>query len=122
MIGPPYPTNANGMTYGSGLSPGKGPDLVAAYGTQGQLGYVRRSDLAGPMPTSLVTTGVFGRPHSIPLYARTALPGSAGTGSVEELQWSHPTDSGSARSYRCPLALMPMSALPARLDAPACAR
>src|SRR6266536_2246417 len=58
------------MTYGSGLSPGKGPDLVAAYGTQGQLGYVRRSDLAGPMPTSLVTTGVFGRPHSIPLYAR----------------------------------------------------
>jgi hypothetical protein len=69
-IGPPFPTNASGMTYGSGLSPGRGPDLVAAYGTHGQLGYVLRADLNGPEPTALVTTGTFEEPHSIPLYAQ----------------------------------------------------
>jgi hypothetical protein len=69
-IGPPFPTNANGMTYGSGLSPGRGPDLVAAYGTHGQLGYVRRADLNGPKPTALVTTGTIEEPHAIPLYAQ----------------------------------------------------
>jgi hypothetical protein len=70
IIGPPFPTNANGMTYGSGLSPGRGPDLVAAYGTHGQSGYVRRADLNSPKPTALVTTGTFEEPHSIPLYAQ----------------------------------------------------
>jgi hypothetical protein len=60
------------MTYGSGLTVGfnKGPDLVAAYGTQGEFGYVREFDLDGPTPTALVTTGTFGHAHPIPLYAQ----------------------------------------------------
>lgn len=72
VTSPPYPTNANGMTYGSGLTSGnRGPQLVAAYGTRGEFGYIRRSDeLGGPTPTALVTTGAYGRSGPIPLYAQ----------------------------------------------------
>lgn len=47
----PYHTNRGGQTYGSGLgatSDSQLPDLVQAYATNGQLGYVRAAELAGP--------------------------------------------------------------------------
>lgn len=46
-----YPVNRNGKTYGSILSKettGYEPSLIAALGTEGQEGYVRREDLQGP--------------------------------------------------------------------------
>src|SRR5262245_59736850 len=65
VLGPPYPTNANGQTYGSGAGD-TDPDLIAAYGTHGLLGYVLAVDLDEPMPTGLQTGD--GQPRSIPLY------------------------------------------------------
>jgi hypothetical protein len=44
---PPYPVNENGLTYGSGAgvdADNPGPDLVAAYGTNGRCGFVRAAD------------------------------------------------------------------------------
>lgn len=55
---PPYPVNENGMTYGSGAGIDEddpGPDLIAAYGTNGRCGFIRATDRD--------------RPH-IPLYDR----------------------------------------------------
>ncbi len=57
----PYPVNENGMTYGSGAGIDEddpGPDLVAAYGTNGRCGFVRASDLSQPGVTD------------VPLYAQ----------------------------------------------------
>jgi hypothetical protein len=51
---PPYPVNDNGMTYGSGAGIDEddpGPDLVAAYGTDGRCGFVRAADLPQPART-----------------------------------------------------------------------
>lgn len=51
---PPYPVNASGMTYGSGAgidADDPGPDLVAAYGTNGRCGFVRAADRARPART-----------------------------------------------------------------------
>ncbi len=53
--GPPYPVNDNGMTYGSGASIDEhdpGPDLIAAYGTNGRCGFIRATD-RGPGPQTL---------------------------------------------------------------------
>lgn len=50
-----YSRNANGETYGYGIqaeSIGCEPDLIAATGVDGTNGYVRGSDLEGPIPTS----------------------------------------------------------------------
>ena len=50
---PPYPENARGMTYGSGAAVDEddpGPDLVAAYGTNGRCGFVRAADRDGDRP------------------------------------------------------------------------
>lgn len=52
---PAWPTNARGLTYGSSLfaeSPDDEPDLILAYAEDGQLGYVYRDELNGPMPSS----------------------------------------------------------------------
>ncbi len=68
VLGPPYPTNSSGMTYGSGLGPDD-PDLIAAYGTNGQLGYVRATDLHQPVASSLQTTPA-ALPRSITLFAK----------------------------------------------------
>jgi hypothetical protein len=71
---PPYPVNENGMTYGSGAGIDEddpGPDLVAAYGTDGRCGFVRATDrdqgartlaqaLASPDPSD----------RTVPLYAQ----------------------------------------------------
>lgn len=58
-MAPPYPENDRGMTYGSGAHADEddpGPDLVAAYGTNGRCGFIRAADREEPDP--------------IPLYAR----------------------------------------------------
>jgi hypothetical protein len=50
---PPYPVNENGMSYGSGAhidGDDPGPDLVAAYGTNGRCGFVRASDRQQDLP------------------------------------------------------------------------
>jgi hypothetical protein len=50
-----WPTNANGLTYGSALfatSPQDEPDLIAALATNGKVGYVYKSDLDGPAPST----------------------------------------------------------------------
>lgn len=50
---PEYPTNEYGETYGSALyatSPETEPNLVLAIGEGGAVGYVRATDLNGPMP------------------------------------------------------------------------
>lgn len=62
---PPYPVNDHGMTYGSGAGIDEehpGPDLVAAYGTNGRCGFVRASDRDRGAP------GSGGR--AAPLYAQ----------------------------------------------------
>lgn len=53
--GPPYPVNDNGMTYGSGAGIDEddpGPDLIAAYGTNGRCGFIRSAD-RDPGPQTL---------------------------------------------------------------------
>ncbi|GAA5113455.1 hypothetical protein GCM10023339_17850 [Alloalcanivorax gelatiniphagus] len=43
----PYPVNDNGMTYGSGAGideDDRGPDLIAAQGTNGRCGFIRATD------------------------------------------------------------------------------
>ncbi|WSB17294.1 ATP-dependent Lon protease [Streptomyces albidoflavus] len=53
---PAWPKNAKGETYGSGLeatSPGNAPDLIRAYTTGGEVGYVKRAELEDePAPAS----------------------------------------------------------------------
>ena len=52
---PPYPVNEHGMSYGSGAAVDEddpGPDLVAAYGTNGRCGFVRASDRQQDLPPS----------------------------------------------------------------------
>lgn len=50
-----WPTNAEGLTYGSAAlagSPQDEPDLIEAEATNGKIGYVLRSDLEGPEPAT----------------------------------------------------------------------
>jgi hypothetical protein len=73
-VAPPYPVNDNGMTYGSGAGVDEedpGPDLVAAYGTNGRCGFVRSSDRPQPARTlgqALANPSPGGR--DVPLYAQ----------------------------------------------------
>lgn len=51
----PLSTNANGQTYGSLVGREESPDhpdLVAAYGNKGELGYVYYDDVVAPEPKS----------------------------------------------------------------------
>jgi hypothetical protein len=51
-----WPLNASGLTYGSSaaaVSPQGEPDLIMAEATNGKAGYVYRSDLEEPAPSSL---------------------------------------------------------------------
>jgi hypothetical protein len=74
---PPYPTNQKGMTFGSGSgidATNPGPDLLAAYGTNGAFGYIRATDRAralGQPPVGLVVNPQQVPPEGmhIPLYA-----------------------------------------------------
>jgi hypothetical protein len=71
---PPYPVNENGMTYGSGAGVDEddpGPDLVAAYGSNGRCGFVRADDLPQPARTldqELASPSPEGQ--DVPLYAQ----------------------------------------------------
>ena len=50
-----WPRNESGLTYGSAAeaqSPDDEPDLILAYATNGELGYVKRTDLVPPSPSS----------------------------------------------------------------------
>jgi hypothetical protein len=50
---PEFPKNENGQTYGSAsdaTSPYTEPDLIEAYGVDGNIGYVMKKDLDGEMP------------------------------------------------------------------------
>lgn len=77
-MAPPYPENDRGMTYGSGANVDEddpGPDLVAAYGTNGRCGFVRAADLEEDPPRTpedaadhMADLDPDG--HDIPLYAR----------------------------------------------------
>ena len=57
-------TNTQGETFGSAANPDDAPDLIASYGTNGELGYVKTSDLPATDPGSST-----GQRYSIPLYA-----------------------------------------------------
>jgi hypothetical protein len=68
-----WPTNAKGQTYGSGLDATADtgePDLIAAWATNGRQGYVLRTDLDGPMPTSPSQAVAMNSapPRTIPVY------------------------------------------------------
>lgn len=69
-----FPTNELGMTYGSAMdatSPDNEPDLIAAVGAGGTLGYVKKTDLDGPTPLSPEEAAqVDSSARSIPLYEK----------------------------------------------------
>ena len=73
---PPYPVNKYGMTYGSGAGIDEddpGPDLVAAYGTNGRCGFIRASDRDAPVWTlasAVRTPDPATDQRTVPLYAR----------------------------------------------------
>jgi hypothetical protein len=77
-MSPPYPENERGMTYGSGANVDEddpGPDLVAAYGTNGRCGFIRATDREGDQPRNPEEAAEYmanldpdGR--DVPLYAR----------------------------------------------------
>lgn len=65
-----FPINENGLTYGSGLDTDVGLDLIEAYATNGELGYVRATDLNQDLaadPAEALSQDVAG--HRIPIYA-----------------------------------------------------
>ena len=67
-----WATNAHGQTYGVPNDQGE-PDLMAATATNGKEGYVYRTELEGPMPTSPAqavqwTREDAGQTHTIPVY------------------------------------------------------
>jgi len=70
---PPFPVNKNGMTYGSGIdvdADNAGPELMAAYGTNGAFGYIRASDRdSGAASLEEALAGPRGG-YTIPLYAQ----------------------------------------------------
>lgn len=73
---PRYPVNERGETYGSAtqaLTPEQDPDLILAYGTKGQEGYVRKTDLNLPVPRTPEEAVELSRrnpPRMVPLYSR----------------------------------------------------
>lgn len=73
-----FPQNARGQRFGSGLearTPADEPDLIASIGTNGQEGYVLKSDMRGIQPKTpaeaiaLSDAARKAGPREIPLYA-----------------------------------------------------
>ena len=67
--------NADGLTYGVENDRGT-PDLVAAFASNGKVGYVYSQDLIEPAPTSLQIGPPTGEARSIPVYCPTVTPSS----------------------------------------------
>lgn len=68
-----YPTNAKGQTYGPDLPMAEEPDLIAATATNGRDGYVLRTDLEGPVPSTpaealRMQAAAAGNDREIPVY------------------------------------------------------
>jgi hypothetical protein len=74
---PNFPVNAAGETYGSaaGLPLAELPDLIEAYGTNGQVGYILKTDFERATgsnignPQQAVAWGQTSGVQTIPLYA-----------------------------------------------------
>jgi len=72
---PSYSVNDSGETYGSArsaTSPAEEPDLIEAMATNGEVGYVRGSDLTLPATTpedNIRNNDVYARGFTIPVYA-----------------------------------------------------
>lgn len=69
---PPFPVNENGQTFGSGMAideNNSGPELLAAYGTNGAFGYILATDRASRLPDRLITEIPEPKAYTIPLYA-----------------------------------------------------
>lgn len=70
-----FPVNASGETYGSAAGAAKDPDLIRASGDIGVEGYIRASDLNGPVFSSPEEAVAHQEAHNtlderqIPLYA-----------------------------------------------------
>lgn len=73
-----FPRNFRGSTYGSELNasnPASAPDLIAAYATNGRLGYVRKNDLRPQAPKTPAlalreqATATDAKTRVIPVYA-----------------------------------------------------
>lgn len=63
-------TNAEGKEFGSGDTTAETPDLIAAYTTDGQLGYVKQADLDGVAPENpAAAAALSATPRSVPVYA-----------------------------------------------------
>jgi hypothetical protein len=73
-LAPPYPVNANGLTYGSGAGIDEhdaGPDLVAAHGTNGRCGFIRATDRdQSPATVAEARADRPSQGYDIPLYAQ----------------------------------------------------
>lgn len=73
---PAYPTNAQGLSYGSELdatNPDQAPDLIAAIATNGRQGYVRKVDLYPELPinpSAAVKAQAGQGARAIPVYSR----------------------------------------------------
>ncbi len=68
-----YPTNAKGQTYGPNLPMVEEPDLIKVQATNGKIGYVLRTDLEGPAPTTpqqalSQQAALAGKDQAIPVY------------------------------------------------------
>lgn len=75
--------NELGMTYGSGLTEGKRPDLIYAIGDDGNFGYVRATDLDGP--ANLEEAQNYEPIGSVPLYDKDGVT-VIGTFTIGEAQ------------------------------------
>ncbi|MEN6389826.1 MAG: hypothetical protein ABFD04_05370 [Syntrophomonas sp.] len=73
-----FPKNEAGQTYGSEIDancPENAPDLIAAVGVDGTLGYVKSTDLNGPLPKTpeeaiaITKKNLADIERKIPLYA-----------------------------------------------------
>jgi len=74
---PPARANASGQTYGSAINATtveEIPDLVEAYGNNGKIGYLKKSDFIGPQPANPKEAAEYMErveaeyPKTVPLY------------------------------------------------------
>jgi uncharacterized iron-regulated membrane protein len=104
-----WPKNAQGQTYGSAAeatSPQDEPDLILAEATNGRVGYVLRTDLEGPTPTTpqealSEQAAQAGKDQAIPVYlsdgtTKIGVFIVSHSGQATEMQASSPSPSPSS--------------------------